>query len=170
MYLKKCGYRSTCKVTDVWKADKYNQKYHMWLSNHENLAFIIIKIKVTCGYSNSMYYIIQELRIIQYWNEKWCFTEEQNNNIDWQVVRQTRVSLSINRKIWMTKQVSGICSTWVNMKLWELGAHKCHLCKAHKYNYHLFRYRSKIGCDKWEEISNTLEDNIFNNNTPTNAS
>jgi len=43
---------------------------------------------------------------MQYWNKKGTFPADQNQNIDWDVVKLAQNSLTFNRKIWMTKQVS----------------------------------------------------------------
>ena len=92
---------------------------HIGISDFDSFAVIIDIIKVTGDYVNTIHNIIQGENIMKYWNEKERFPAEKNENIDWYVVRHTRVMISFDRIVWISKQFSGLCGTGVKMKQWK---------------------------------------------------
>ena len=83
------------------------------IADDENFAVIIEKIKISGNFVNTIHDLIHREKITQYWNKQGQFPTDQNDNIDWNFVKYIRAKISFNRKIWMTKQVSGFCGTGV---------------------------------------------------------
>lgn len=52
----------------------------------------------------------------------------QYNNIDWDVLKYARTKLPFDRKIWMSKQVSGFYGTGVTINNGTLGTKMCVHC------------------------------------------
>ena len=83
----------------------------------EGTSIIINNLKVTGSFVNTIHDIIQGNKLLCYWNNQGRFPAEQNDNIDWDVIKHTRALLPFDRRIWMMKQVSGFCGTCEKMKL-----------------------------------------------------
>lgn len=64
-----------------------------------HFTVIISKIEITWVYKNTIYDIIQGEKIIHYWNNQGLFPTKQNENIDWNMVQDTRTKLPFDRKI-----------------------------------------------------------------------
>ena len=64
-------------------------------------------------YNNTIDDMIQGIKLMKYWNRQGRFPVEENNHIDWDVIKHARKLLTFDRQIWMTKQVSGFCGTSV---------------------------------------------------------
>lgn len=82
-------------------------------------AVIINSTKVTGSFIHSIYDIVQSQKVLEYWNRQDRFPSDQNEKIDWYLIRHARESLTFDRKIWITKQVSRFCDTGMKMKLWK---------------------------------------------------
>ena len=65
----------------------------MSISQHTYFAVIINNVKITGDYVNNIHDSIQDMKIMQYWNEQGWFPAEQHNHIDWDVIRQARLVL-----------------------------------------------------------------------------
>ena len=88
-------------------------------------------------------------------------------NIDWDVIKLARNALPFDRKIWMTKHVSGFCGTGEKMKLWQFRKDDvCPLCTNKETTYHVLKCSSSEASEKWEESINALEASLADNHTP----
>ena len=137
------------------------------ISSHELFGVIINRTKITGGFINAIHDTIQGLKIMEYWNKQERFPASQNMNIDWDVIKLARNALPFDRKIWMTKHVSGFCGTGEKMKLWQFRKDDvCPLCTNKETNYHVVKCSSSAASEKWEESINALEASLADNHTP----
>ena len=88
-------------------------------------------------------------------------------NIDWDVIKLARNALPFDRKILITKHVSGFCGTGEKMKLWQFRKDDvCPLCTNKESNYHVLKCSSFAASEIWEESINALEASLADNHTP----
>ena len=125
-------------------------------------------VSVSGNYINTIHDLIKGQAIMDYWVEQGQFPTDQINNIDWDVVRHASTKLPFNRKVWMTKQVSGFCGTGVKIKLWDFtGADICPLCHKPETNIHAVKCGSVSANVSWQVSLEKLEDLLLNNCTPS---
>ena len=104
---------------------------------------------------------------MQYWNKKGHFPADQNQNIDWDIVKLAQNLLTFDRKIQTTKQVSGFCGTGVNMKMWKYkDTDEYPLFEDSEENHHILRCKSTVEDNKWNEAIQALESVLLDNQTP----
>ena len=93
------------------------KKSMLSVSDGKAFAIIINKVKVSGNCINTIHDMIHGQAIFEYWIKQGRFPSNQYNNIDWDIIKHAREKLLFDRKIWMTKQVSGFCGTGVKMIL-----------------------------------------------------
>ena len=75
----------------------------MYVSNGKGFAVIINNTNVTGSYINTIHHIVQVQKLLRYCSKQGCFLLDQNNSIDWDVIKHAREPLPFDQKIWMTK-------------------------------------------------------------------
>lgn len=71
----------------------------MSVINGKEFTVIVNNIKVTDSFTNSIHEIVQEQKLMHYWNKQGRFPSDQNNNIKWSGIKHAHETLILNHKI-----------------------------------------------------------------------
>ena len=97
-------------------------------------------------------------KIVRYWEEMGRFGSGIHTEVDWETVGMGMASVPRTRRHWVTKHVSGFCSTGKMMQRWgKRASAKCPRCDADEDAAHVWKCRGHGADDIWTKAMENLK-------------
>jgi hypothetical protein len=119
----------------------------------------INEIKLVNELEAKLYEIMYSKTAEEYWIRKEKFSASQATNIHWEAIGKAMKELSLARRTFMTKHVTGLSGVGKFMKIWgERDTDACPRCGAPENAAHVWTCPHPQATDVWNDSMKKLED------------
>ena len=114
--------------------------------------------KMVTPLRSKLYEVIHGPALDAYWISRKRFKSELYPKYDWEALEDAIRPLSISRRLWLTKHLSGWCSVGRMAKRWNLRASdECPRCHAKENARHVWNYKDPRSIEQMEKSVVTLK-------------